>query len=75
MSCPSLRATTATGCEYRLTGYNIEPYSLEAPGEDTIYDESVHGFKSMEVPTLVHFHVHRIYVASSELRARMPFYK
>lgn len=50
----------------RLAGYKIQPFHLEAPGEDTLYHSTILGYKGMDARAVILFDVAKDHVASSD---------
>ena len=48
----------------RLAGYEVKPFDLEAPAEDTLYHTTILGFKGMDARAVILFDVARDHIAS-----------
>ena len=50
----------------RLAGYEVKPYKLKEPREDTLYHSTILGFKGMDARAVILFDVERGHIASSK---------
>lgn len=50
----------------RLASYHVEPFRLESPSEDTLYQSTILGFKGMDAPAVILFDVMADHVATQD---------
>jgi len=66
LSPRSYRSCILAHTSYEIAGHQVKPFELAEPSEDTLYYDSVAGFKGMEAPVVVLFDVLEDHVSSSD---------